>query len=93
MTNVVEDEERENAYSHGYGDGLRDGMGPVREWLRTRDAAAWSPGWSEAFKSGYDTAVEEVRAFFLPASGDQTGDQTSDPPAYTEWIGRQLIRG
>lgn len=37
-------------------------LGRLRAYLAKRNATPWSKGWSEDFKRGYDTALEEVGA-------------------------------
>jgi hypothetical protein len=37
-----------------------DALPALRRWLKTRRGRPWSPGFSDEFKRGYDTAVEEA---------------------------------
>jgi len=46
---------------------LRDALDGLVAWLASRDATNWSPGWSEDYRNGYDTAVEEVRTALAKA--------------------------
>ena len=46
---------------------LRDALDGLVAWLASRDATNWSPGWSEDYRNGYDTAVEEVRTALATA--------------------------
>jgi len=46
---------------------LRAALEDMVAWLASRDATNWSPGWSEDYRNGYDTAVEEVRTALATA--------------------------
>ena len=48
---------------------LRKIEGAARAWLASRDVAAWSPGWSDDLRRGYDAAVKEVRAALAEEDG------------------------
>jgi hypothetical protein len=39
----------------------------IREWVESRLRQKWAPGYSEEFRSGYDTATYEVAAMLGPA--------------------------
>ena len=51
---------------------LRAALDGLVKWVASRDATNWSPGWSEDYRNGYDTAVEEVRAALATAKSEVT---------------------